>query len=427
MLFVPPQHGKSELASRCMVAYALGQNPDLKIAATSYSIDLARSFNREIQRIIDSRAYGQIFPKTNLSSKRVASDHRGSYLRNTEEFEVVGKMGAYKAVGVMGGLSGRTVDLAIIDDPVKDAMEAGSTRYRDRVWDWYVNVLATRLHNDSKVVLIMTRWHEDDLAGRLLEKQPGKWKVVKIPAIKEEGRTSHPKDPRQPGEALWPGRHSKDKLMGIRELSIPAFESLYQQEPSTPGGNKIKEKWFQYCDEKELPGGLNWELWVDGAYTAKTENDPSGLMAAAFDPRLNRLYIRNAITDWWELPAILKRIPEFAYLNGLGARSRIRIEPKASGKSIKQMINANTVYSAVDHKSYLVQEGKEARVQAAAPKVEAGKVFLVRAPWNYEFIHQVTKFPNAAHDEFADLLGYACEYYFRPAKQSGRSPTNRRN
>lgn len=416
MMFMPPQHGKSEIASRSLPAYILGRWPDTKIAACSYSIDLARMFNRDVQRYMSSPEYGHIFPETLLNSKNVVTDARGNWLRNSEEFEVVGRKGGYKAVGVMGGLSGRTVDFAIIDDPVKDALEAHSETYRNRVWEWYLNVLQTRLHNKSKVILIMTRWHEDDLAGRLLERQPGQWDVIRIQAIREG--ESIASDPRQIGEPLWPEKHSLEKILSLRALSERTFSSLYQQNPTVDEGDKIKRAWFQYCHEKELPGGLSWDMWIDGAYTKSTANDPTGLMVCAFHAPTNNLYVRHAHDAYMELPGLLNFLPDYAEMHGITARSRAFIEPKASGKSLSQMLNAmpGLGWSAVEIKSPLVQEGKESRIQVASPKVEAGKVWLVYGNWNERFVGQLAGFPNAAHDEYVDLLGYAVWHYYRKAQ-----------
>ena len=422
MLFVPPQHGKSEIASRMLPAYLLGKKPNTKIAAASYSIDLARSFNREIQRYIESDEYRKIFPSTQLNSKNVATDSKGSWLRNSEEFEIVGFKGSYKSVGVMGGLSGRTVDFAIIDDPVKDAMEANSSTYRERVWQWYLNVLETRLHNNSKTILIMTRWHEDDLAGRLLRYQSDKWEVIKIPAIMN--KESVPDDPRQQGEPLWKERHNIEKLLDLKALSETTFSSLYQQNPIIEGGNKIKSEWFEYCNENEIPGGIHWDLWLDGAYTNSTKNDPTGLMIAGFSFKTKTLYIKHAHEAYMEMPELLKFIPEYTYLHDLSGKSRVYIEPKASGKSIKQMLNVASGLSAVEIKNFLVNEGKEARCQTAAPKIEAGKIVLVTGNWNDKFTHQLTGYPNAQHDEFIDLIGYASHHYFTGTNKKGIKRVN---
>jgi len=148
MVFMPPQHGKSELTSRRLPAYLLGRNPKLKIIGCSYSSDLATSFNRDVQRIIDDELYQQIFPETTLNGSNVRTSAKGSYLRNSDMFEIVEHRGFYKSIGVGGSLTGTPADIGIIDDPVKDAIEAESITYRSRVWDWFTQVFMTRLHND---------------------------------------------------------------------------------------------------------------------------------------------------------------------------------------------------------------------------------------------------------------------------------------
>jgi hypothetical protein len=152
MVFMPPQHGKSELTSRRLPAYLLGIKPKLKLIGCSYSASLAASFNRDVQRIIDSEEYHDIFPDTYLNSSNVRTAALGSYLRNADMFETVSHRGFYKSVGVGGSLTGTPADIGIIDDPVKDAMEAESQTYRARVWDWFTQVFLTRLHNDSQII-----------------------------------------------------------------------------------------------------------------------------------------------------------------------------------------------------------------------------------------------------------------------------------
>lgn len=232
LVFMPPQHGKSELVSRRLPAYLLGINPKLKIIGASYSSDLAQSFNRDVQRIIDSPEYYALFPDTYLNGSNVRNDPKGGYLRNADIFETVGHKGFYKSVGVGGSLTGTPADIAIIDDPVKDAIEANSPTYRDRTWSWYTDVLSTRLHNDSKVLITQTRWHEDDLSGRVLkamEKTGEHWDVLSLPAVKTVNGDAE--DNRQIGEALWESRHSLHRLQQVRTSSPRTFESLYQQEP----------------------------------------------------------------------------------------------------------------------------------------------------------------------------------------------------
>lgn len=405
MVFMPPQHGKSEITSRNLPAYYLGKNPDSNIVIASYSSDLANSFNSDAQRIINSEQYKSVFHHVKLKTQK------------GEECTLESYSGSIKAVGVTGGLTGHSVDLAIIDDPVKDYIEASSPTYRERTWQWYLNVMETRLHNRSKVILIMTRWHEDDLAGRLLANEPKKWKVISIPAIKED--YSDPNDPREIGDALWEKKHSLASLNDKRIKSETTFVSLYQQRPSPAEGNKVKREWWQYCHIKEVPGNVHWDLWIDGAYTKQTENDPTGLMVAGYHEHSRTLYIKHAHDAHMEMPELLKFIPEYADLHGLGYKSRAHLEPKASGKSLKQMIPTVSDLNAVEIKNHLVQEGKEARISVASPKIESGRVYLVSGSWNDRFVTQICTFPNAAHDEYVDLIGYACFHYFDKGKKRG--------
>ena len=177
MIFIPPQHGKSEISSRQLPAYALGKNPDLKIALGSYAASLSSKFCQDCQSIIDSDKYKKVFQDTVIGDE---STKRQDY------FEITNKDGYYKSVGIGGGLTGFTVDIGIVDDPFKDRAEARSKVIRERAWSWYEDVFSTRLHNKSKQVLLFTRWHEDDIAGRLLAREADEWEVIALSALKEE-------------------------------------------------------------------------------------------------------------------------------------------------------------------------------------------------------------------------------------------------
>lgn len=247
MLFVPPQHGKSELATRRFPAFALGLNPNLKIAICSYSATIASNFNRDIQRIIDDKAYEEIFPQTSLNENSAINPSKNTFLRNSETFEIIGHSGFVKTVGVGGSLTGTPVDIGIIDDPFKDRQEAMSGTIREKVWSWYTDVFETRLHNGSQQLVIMTRWDEDDLAGRIL-KRDGDWEVIRFPAIKKR---ESPDDPRQIGEALWPEKHSLERIERVETNTPVTFNSLYQQEPSAPKDLLIFPEWVEI---EEMPG-----------------------------------------------------------------------------------------------------------------------------------------------------------------------------
>lgn len=248
MVFMPPQHGKSQLTTRHFPAYLLGIRPATKICVCSYSATLAQSFNRDIQRIIDDLPYHDVFPNTLLNQSNVTTDAHGAYLRNSDIFETLNYRGFVKTVGVGGSLTGTPIDVGIIDDPFKDREEAMSIRIRDKVWSWYTDVFKTRLHNDSQELLIMTRWDSDDLAGRIL-KQENDWEVITFQAIKER---EIPGDPREIGEALWPEKHSLERILSIKQTSPFTFSSLYQQEPKPSTEALVFPEWDNYEEEPDL-------------------------------------------------------------------------------------------------------------------------------------------------------------------------------
>lgn len=412
MVFMPPQHGKSEIISRNFPAWAFGRNPDLKIVGCSYSADLAEQFSRSIQRTIDSKEYQKIFPDTYLNGPNIRTVVRG-YLRNVDIFEMVGRKGFYKAVGIGGSLTGTPVDIAIIDDPVKDANEANSVTYRQRVWDWYNTVLTTRLHNNSRQLFIMTRWHEDDLAGRIMKAEPDEWTVLVIPAICEvenDGGMST----RKIGDALWPTRHSIEKLTKQKTRSPRQFMALYQQHPVIEGGNIIKRDWFRIIsqsDFKVIRCQEPMHFFLDTAYdkrNQKTDNDPSGIIAAC--KIKNNIYITNAKKVWKTFPELLRFLPEYLYANDYDSyQSTLRIEPKANGKSVCQQLEDSTSLNVTYTPT--PTDAKDVRLHGVSPKVECGRVFLVEGEWNEEFIDEICGFPSKAHDEYVDLLGYAINYF----------------
>ena len=411
MVFVSPQHGKSEIISRSFPAYALGRNPDLKIVGTSYSANLAEQFSLSIQRIIDSKEYQAIFPNTYLNGSNVRTNVKG-YLRNVDMFETVGHKGFYKAVGVGGSLTGTPVDIAIIDDPVKDAMEAYSPVYRERVWDWYTSVLLTRLHNESKQLFIMTRWHDDDLAGRILKREADKWTVLSIPAIRETLDDGNDFDPREVGEALWPERHSLGRLLDAQKRSPRFFSALYQQHPTIEGGNIIKEAWFgriSAFDFKKKRMDEPIIFFVDTAYTEKTSNDPTGILGSCMIG--NNIYIVCAKKVNMKFPELCRFLPSYVRDNGYGEGSSVRIEPKANGISVIDQLYESTDLNVVSTPS--PKESKETRLNSASPYVESGRVYLVEGDWNDTFIDEVCGFPAKPHDEFVDLLCYSLDYHHR--------------
>lgn len=249
MISVPPQHGKSRGASVLLPAYLLGKHPDLRITVASYSFGLARRFGQEVQRVMEQEVYRTIFPGTKLKGSSEKNNAERTARRTAQEFDCLEADGGLRSVGRNGSLTGNRVDVIILDDLYKDALEAHSPLIRERVWEWYQAVVRTRLHNHSRELIIFTRWHEEDLIGRLQKTEkvqpltewkqiaslsPETWALVNFEALKKSPPT--PLDPRKEGEALWPERHSPELLQQKRQSDPALFEALYQGNPTVREG-----------------------------------------------------------------------------------------------------------------------------------------------------------------------------------------------
>jgi hypothetical protein len=234
MIFMPPRHGKSELASKRFPAWCLGRKPERQIIAASYNSDLANDFGRNVRNLVAEPEFQHVFPAVSL-----APDSQAANRMNTNHG------GAYVAAGVGTAVTGRGAHIALIDDPFKDREEADSERRRELVWDWYRSTLYTRLMPGGAIVLIQTRWHEDDLAGRLLEQERDQWEVLELPALNAHG------------EALWPEWYDVPALQRIRDTIGPReWSALYQQRPQPDEGTFFQRAWFNehdYPSDKPVP------------------------------------------------------------------------------------------------------------------------------------------------------------------------------
>lgn len=401
MIFIPPQHFKSTISSQVFPAWILGQNRDTKIALASYSPTLSSGFNRKTQLIIDSDQYRKIFPKTLLNSKNVSTDARQGKLRNSEIFEIVGGSGFFKTVGVGQALTGTSVDIGIIDDPYKDRADANSQTIRNRVWDWYQDVFKTRFHNNSKQLMLFTRWHEDDLAGRLLASERDEWEMIKIPALRED--LDDLNDPRQIGEALLEHWHSREKIEDVRDKSPRTFSSLYQQRPSPQEGEMIKRNWFDIIEKVDRTG-LKFDVWIDGAFTDKTINDPTAILITT--KKGDDLILMYCEQIWLELYELVESIGSLMSAHQLPQNTLIHVEKKASGHGIKSLLSKKGLnVTFIDDKH--VAKGKITRVEECAPYIHGGRVKVLKGGWNESFFQEIITFPNGKHDDQVDVTAYS--------------------
>lgn len=406
MVFMPPRHGKSEIVSRRYPAYMLGRNPNLEIIGTSYSASLASSMNRDVQRIIDSPEYGKIFPETTLAGKNVRSSAHGSYLRNSDEFEIVGYRGSYKSAGIGGGITGSGADIAIIDDPVKNRAEAESKTYRDKVYDWFASTLYTRLEKDASILITLTRWHEDDLAGRLLklaENDPNaeQWEIISYPAIFDSKSPNiDPTDPRKDGEALWPDKYD-ERALNIMKTTVGSYEwsALYEQRPTPSSGGIVKREWFLYyvhAPKKFDEIIQSWDL------TFKDSNSSDYVVGQVWGRVGADKYLLDQVRGRFSFTQTIRMIKS---LSAKWPRARAKyIEDKANGPAV-----ISTLRSQVSGLIPVDPEGsKEARAYAVSPQIEAGNVYLPEnAPWVHDFIEEWVAFPNGLHDDQVDTTTQA--------------------
>ena len=294
---IPPQHGKSLGATTLLPAYMLGLDPELKIAIASYSASLANRFNRRVQRLIDSQAYAALFPETTV--KRVGA--RSEYVRTADCAEIVGHQGEVMSVGREGSLTGNRVDVLILDDLYKDAMEANSPVVRENCWEWYTSVARTRLHNASRELIVFTRWHEEDLIGLLKQKEQvvplerwaqleeterDRWHHLNFEAL----RTAPPTeiDGRAIGEPLWGERHDVGLLRQRMQLDPLRFECMYQGRPSAAQGLL----YGRFAEYGALPDGIvRYANYTD---TADTGDDYLCSVCYAVD-RAGRIYVTDVV------------------------------------------------------------------------------------------------------------------------------------
>jgi len=394
MVFMPPRHGKSLLSPEMMPAWYLGRHPDRSIIAVSYSAELATDFGRRVRNMMIDPIYRTIFPRA-----LVSPDSSAAYRFNL----MTG--GAYYAVGAGGPLTGRGAELLIIDDPLKSRAEADSDAFRKQLHAWYESVAYTPLQPGGAIVLIQTRWHEDDLAGWLLrEHVQENWQVVSLPAIAEAD------DPlgRREGAPLWPSHFSLERLGRTRQaIGGAEWASQYQQRPAAAEGAIFKRQWWQYWSDATLPPHFEQlVVSLDTAFKATNSSDYSVALVVA--TARTGYYVLDIWRERAEFPA-LKRAIEMLVTKW--DPDRVLIEDKASGQSLIQELKSISRAPIFPIK---VDSDKVSRANAATPMVEAGKVFLPRsASWLIEFVDELSGFPHHLHDDQVDSLTQALNFLRR--------------
>ena len=382
----PPQHGKSEIVSRMLPPWLFGQDTDLAIGGLSYGKDLASDMNRDIQRIMLSPEYAVLFPDSSLNTKRVVTIEVEAK-RNSETFELVNHKGRYVSQGVGGPLTGKRLDIGIIDDPIKNAKEALSGTVKDALWNWYSTVFLTRLSKNSGQIIMATRWALDDLSGRILETNKRARRLT-FPAIDENGN------------ALVPELHPVDKLMEVKaSISDHFWSAMYQQSPVALGGNVFKADWWRYY--RTQPQFEYRMMFADTAMKTGEQNDYSVIQL--WGKAGNDIYLIDQIRGKWEAPQLLAQARSFwaKHQPGDSTLRQFKIEDKASGTGLIQQLKQSGVPVAGIQRN----KDKLTRAYDVAPMVEAGRVYLPeQAPWLGDLLHEASSFPVAAHDDQIDPM-----------------------
>ncbi len=392
MIFMPPRHGKSETASRKFPAWFLGRHPDWNVILASYAYTLTRSFSRDIRDVMESRKYKIVFPIATRWDSRSVND-----------WDIAFHKGGLLASGVGGAITGYGAHLFLIDDPVKNQEEADSLIIRDKIWDWYRSVVLTRLEPNSRLVLIMTRWNLDDLAGRILANEKD-WVVVNLPALAEDN------DPlgRKVGEALWPERYDCQTLLGIKErVGSRIWNALYQGNPLGPEAQKFRREWFQWYDNapvytKAIGGG------IDTATSLKSSNDNTS-MVDVIRGEDNYLYVDDVFCEKITVSGFVKHL-----INHHGVRkfTRVRLEKNNAGEAFKQRIDEMTREKGIAIPVDCEQTSTDKMVRALEfqPLVENGTLRFKRGNKKVaELVEHLINFDGKGSDtdDDVDALGFA--------------------
>ena len=398
MIFAPPRHGKSELASIRFPIFYLGHKPQHSIIATSYAEKLACTFSRAARETVTGPQYQRLW-KRKLA---VAGNVRWQFENKEDERP------SYIAAGIGGSIAGEGANGLIIDDPIKNPKQAYSKGYRDDNDEWYKLVARTRLQPRGWVLLMMTRWHEDDLAGRLLKREGDEWTVLILPAANPEGKYGLKKY-----DALWPSQYGVEALAATRkEIGSVGWGALYQQDPHIAIGSIFKRAWFKFYKPTDV---LRWDeniqIW-DTAFEPGQENDYSacGTLSRCQD----RVYVSRVWQEQVAWPDLLRQAhfeaENFERVHRQPLH-RVLIENKGSGISLRQALQSDPSFRWPVFPMEAKQK-KQVRASGISGYVEAGQVYVLEGTeWVDGFIDQLCEFPRGMHDDMVDMFVHGMTYF----------------
>lgn len=399
MFMAPPRHGKSELISHWFPTWEIAIDPSTKVIETSYELEQAARWGRMVRRSVT-----ELYP---LLGTRIIEDSRAAHRWDTN------RGGGMVSAGVRGPITGKGASTLICDDPIKNAEEASSQVIRDSVWEWWTTTFLSREQKtdfdrlDPIIVLIMTRWHEDDLAGRILNSPEARlWHVVNLPALAlERDELGRP-----PGAALWPDQFDALALEQKRaEMGSRAFQALYQGDPQPPGGIAIQRSWWRYFDQMpELSDFDQFVISCDPTFKGNADSDYVGL--GVLGRKGPNFYLLDCIHKQMNGPATMKAIAD---LDAKWPQARwLLIEDTASGSMICDILEKERGHVIRGkHRSRAKEVRLSWQVNGAAALIERGAVYLPQdAPWAKKLVDEGAAFPHGKHDDLLDMLVQGLEH-----------------
>lgn len=386
LIEIPPRHGKSMTVTESFPSYFVGRNPNKRVITTAYSDSLARKFGRFNRNKIDE--FGERLFGVSLSFENSASNN----------WSLAGKRGGMISTGIGGSITGEGADLLIVDDPIKNAEEANSVVVREKIKAEWESTLMTRLHKGGSVIVIMTRWHEDDLIGWLLKNSPHKWERLRLPAIAEDEDDLLG---REEGEPLCPELGFDEEWAENKRLEVGSrtWAALYQQRPSPSSGNIFHRSWWQYYD---TPPSRFEEIIQSWDCTFKDSDNSDYVVGQVWGRKGADKYLLDQVRAKMDFPSTVQAI-----------RSMSAKWPRARAKLIEDKANGSAVIATLKREiSGLIpvnpEGGKVVRAQAVTPDIEAGNVYLPKnAPWVQDFVEECATFPNGANDDQVDCATQA--------------------
>jgi predicted phage terminase large subunit-like protein len=406
IISVSVRHGKSELCSRYLPAWFLGRYPDKRVILATHGVELARDHSRVARDLLTE--YGHDIFATTVSTASAAAGR----------WDIDGHQGGLVCVGVGGAPTGRGAELIVIDDPYPNFEKAMSPLFRQRVKDWWTGTMASRINPggqgrpDGAVVLIMARWHEDDLAGWLLKNAPDEWKELRLPAIADSAN-----DPmgRQIGEALWPEWYPLEVLeRRHREVTADLGEQVwlgqFQGTPRSPTGGMFPEDCWRFIDHLgEFAGHVVWCRSWDLAYTEDGGDWTVGALIGAVDD--GRWIIADIVRGQWGADEMNAQLRLAARNDPPGTYIELPQDPGAGKNLAGQLVRMLAGYNVSAHPHF---DSKDVRAVGLSAQQRAGNVMLLVADWNGLLVDEMRAFPKGNHDDMVDAVAYGFNYLLEP-------------